>query len=112
VRIDGKVIQTGSVVVTKGEYYAGTYRLAPGASPNARDFTVALFGGCGPLAVLAYGAALPFDLVPRMPGVRLLRASEVEIASARVPTQADGDPAGLAPVMVTNAPSPISIVVG
>ena len=112
VRVDGRVIETGSVVVTKGQYYAGMFRLAPGASPMAPDFTVALFGGCGPLAVLAYGAALPFDLVPKMPGLRLIRASRIEIESARVPTQADGDPAGMAPIIVTNAPTPIRVVVG
>jgi len=47
-----------------------------------------------------------------MRGVRLLRASRVEIASDRVPAQTDGDPAGLGPVVVTNAPQPIDVVVG
>jgi YegS/Rv2252/BmrU family lipid kinase len=112
VLIDGRSTHTGSVVVTKGRFYAGTYHLAPGASPAAPDFTVALFGGCGPLAALAYGAALPFNLIPTMRGVRLIRASRVEIASQHVPTQADGDPAGRGPILVTNALAPISVVVG
>jgi diacylglycerol kinase (ATP) len=110
--VDGAEMETGSVIVSKGRFYAGTYKLAPGATPTARDFTVALFGGFGPFAAMAYGAALPFNMVPHMRGVRLIRASEIEISSARVPAQADGDPAGLGPITVTNARTPIQVVVG
>jgi diacylglycerol kinase family enzyme len=61
---------------------------------------------------MAYGAALPLNLVPRMAGVRMIRAEEVEIETRRVPAQADGDPAGEAPLTVTNAKTPINVVVG
>jgi diacylglycerol kinase (ATP) len=111
-RIDGSLVEAGSVVITKGQYYGGTYRLAPGASPMERGFMVAVFACRGPFAALAYGAALPFDLVPHMRGFRLIRAFEsVEIESARIPAQADGDPAGEAPLTVTDAARPINVVV-
>ncbi len=112
-RIDGVMLETGSVVVTKGRFYGGTYRIAPGATPTERGFTVAMFAGRGPFAAMAYGAALPFDMVPHMRGFRLVRAHEcVEIETVRVPAQADGDPAGEAPLTVTDAAQPMNVVMG
>jgi hypothetical protein len=86
--------------------------LAPGAEPSAPGFSVALFGHTGPGAVLMYGAALTLNLLPRAPGLRLLRAGHVEIlGSAYLPAQADGDPAGQAPLVITDAPAAIRLVV-
>ena len=51
------------------------------------------------------------NLLPRAPGLRLLRAAEVEILG-NVPAQADGDPAGAAPILVRDATAPIRVVVG
>jgi hypothetical protein len=59
-----------------------------------------------------YGAALPLNLLPHVHGIRLLRADRVEILSCDVPAQADGDPAGDAPVVIENAATPIQLVVG
>jgi hypothetical protein len=60
-----------------------------------------------------YGAALPLNLLPNSPGLRLLRASHVEICGqGDVKAQADGDPAGAVPICVRNAAGPIQIVVG
>ncbi len=110
-RIDGSCVEAGSVVVAKGRFYAGCYTLAPDATPTAPGFTVALFTAGGPWAAMMYGAALPLDLIARMPGLRLVRARHVEIESVDVPTQADGDPAGRAPLTVTDAEGPIRVVV-
>jgi len=112
VGIDGRVTAAGSVIVSKGRLYGGRYTLAPGASPAARGFSVALFERAGPFAAMLYGTALPLGLMPRMPGVRLLRGEEVSIAGEHVPAQADGDPAGEAPLSVRDAPAPIEVVVG
>lgn len=111
-RVDGTVHEAGSVIVSKGHFYAGRYLLAPGTTPGVRGFTVALFDGGGPASALLYGAALPLNLLPRMPGLRLLRATEVAIETADVPAQTDGDAAGLAPLLVRDAPSAIRVVVG
>ena len=113
VLIDGGAPQeVGSVIVTKGRFYGGAYRLAPGATPERHGFTVALFDRAGPWSALLCGAALPLDLLPRMPGLRLVRAEEVAIVTDEVPAQADGDPAGRAPLTVTESPQPIDLVVG
>lgn len=111
-RIDGAETEASSVIVTKGRLYAGAYTLAPGASPESRGFTVALFRKGGPVATLAYGAALPLNLISRMPGVRLVRADEIEILSEHVPAQADGDSAGAGPLRIADAPMPMNVVVG
>jgi diacylglycerol kinase family enzyme len=112
VRIDGRDEEAGSVVVTKGTLYAGNFLLAPGARPSEPGFTVALFGRTGPGAVLMYGTALTLNLLPHAPGMRLLRASRVDVLGGHdIPAQADGDPAGVSPVTITDAAQPIRVVV-
>jgi diacylglycerol kinase (ATP) len=112
-RVDGKATEAGSVIVSKGTLYAGQYLLAPGARPGEPGFSVALFDRSGPWSALMYGAALPLNLLPNAPGLRLVRASHVEILGhGEVKAQADGDPAGVVPVVVRNADCPIRVVVG
>jgi YegS/Rv2252/BmrU family lipid kinase len=112
-RIDGQYAEAGSVIVSKGTLYAGQYMLAPGANSGERGFSVALFEHSGPWSALMYGAALPLNLLPNAPGLRLVRASHVEIlGNGQVPAQADGDPAGEVPITVVDAQSPIQIVTG
>ncbi len=118
IRMDGVAAEAGSVIVTKGTLYAGQYTLAPGAKPGEKGFTVALFERSGPWSALMYGAALPLNLLPCAPGLRLVRASRVEIL-APLPghegaalAQADGDPAGEVPISVRDAEAPIQVVVG
>jgi diacylglycerol kinase family enzyme len=112
VTLDGIDTSAGSVIVSKGHFYGGCYTLAPGASPGERGFTVALFDRAGPFSAMAFGAALPLNLIPHMPGVRLIRAHEVTIISEAVPAQTDGDPAGMAPLTVRDAARSIEVVVG
>ena len=107
--VDGEPMQAGSVVISKGRLYAGAYKLAPDARPSEPGFSVALFGGTGPASVLMYGAALVMNLLPRAPGMRLLRASRIEIFGGG-PAQADGDPAGAGPLMVRDAAGPLAVV--
>jgi len=113
VLVDGVACEAGSVVVTKGSLYAGNYMLAPDARPGEPGFSVALFGGTGPIAAMKYGAALVLNVLPRAPGMRLLRAMHVEIGcDSYAPAQADGDPAGAVPLMVRDAATPIAVVIG
>ncbi|MDR3522911.1 MAG: diacylglycerol kinase family protein [Acetobacteraceae bacterium] len=110
IRIDGKVEEAGSVIITKGRFYAGHYTLAPDASPTKRGFTVALFDRAGPVSALAYGTALTLDQIFRMPGFRLCEAQVVELGPCH--TQADGDPSESGPLVVQDAQRPIAVVVG
>jgi diacylglycerol kinase (ATP) len=111
-RLDGTPSEAASVIVSKGRLYGGRYLLAPGATPTARGFRVALFDHAGAAAALAYGAALPLNLLPHMPGLRFQHAREVAIETEAVPAQADGDAAGAAPFLVHDAPAAIRVVVG
>lgn len=114
VSLDGGAFAlASSVIVSKGRLYAGRFTLAPGASPTQQGFHVALFeargrAGSAALAALA-GAALPLNLLPRLPGLRLARARHVELRGQAVPVQMDGDRAGMLPRFIEEAPQPLSI---
>jgi diacylglycerol kinase (ATP) len=111
--LDGAEEEVASAIVTKGRLYAGRHLLAPGAAPGERGFRVALFRGVGPARAALYGAALPLDLLPRLSGVEIRRASRIRLAAAPavpVPVQADGDRAGLLPVEIEDAPGPLRVM--
>ncbi|MFC7475522.1 diacylglycerol/lipid kinase family protein [Dankookia sp. GCM10030260] len=108
--LDEETLEVTSAIVSKGRLYAGRHLLAPAARPGEAGFQVALFRSAGPLRAALYGAALPLDLLPRLPGVELRWARRVELRGAAVPIQADGDPAGLLPVVVEDAPGPLAVM--
>jgi YegS/Rv2252/BmrU family lipid kinase len=112
-RIDGVEAESSSVIVSKGRLYGGRFHVAADAVPGEPGFSVVLFGRSGPAAAMMYGAALPLNLLGQAPGVRHVRAREIEfLQNAAVPAQTDGDRAGCAPLSVSDAPAPIQIVVG
>ncbi len=112
-RLDGAETEAASVIVSKGRLYAGRFVLAPGANSCEPGFSVALFEHYGTAAAIMYGAALPLNLLPRMPGLRIRHAMAVEIVgNGNVAAQADGDPAGKTPVSIRNAAEPIAVIIG
>ena len=111
-RLDGVEVEAASAVISKGRLYAGPYTLAPRASPTEQGFHVALFRQSGTAGVLMYGAALPLNLLQRVPGLDLIRARYVELIGGPFPAQADGDAAGHTPLTITDAPAPLNVVVG
>jgi diacylglycerol kinase (ATP) len=112
VRLDGQETQAASIIVSKGRLYGGRFLLAPDACSAEPGFSVALFDHAGPFPTLLYGAALPLNMLNRAPGVRHVRARQIDfIGNERIPAQADGDAAGWTPFSVTDAPSAIPIVV-
>ena len=105
--VDGQTRHATSAIITKGRLYAGRFRLAPEAKQGEPGFHVALFSARGWLSTAILGAALPLNLLPVMPGMRLLRASRVELQGPEiqvggVPVQADGDAAGTLGVTVAD----------
>ncbi len=81
--------------------------------PGAPGFSVVLFEHAGIASALLAGAALPLNLLGRVPGLTHRRASEVQLLDENArPAQADGDPAGNTPLRVTDAPHPIAVQVG
>jgi len=108
---EDEVVEAGSVIVSKGRLYAGRHLLAPGADMTGPGFQVALFRPRGPFATALYGASLPLDLLPHMPGVRIRFARSLRIEGEGVAVQMDGDPVGALPVEVGPAPAPLRILV-
>ena len=112
VQLDGEETQAASVIVSKGRLYGGRFILAPTACTSQPGFTVVLFDHSGIAAALLYGAALPLDLLGRAPGVRHVRAQQIDfIGNQALPVQTDGDAAGWTPISVTDAPAAIPVVV-
>jgi YegS/Rv2252/BmrU family lipid kinase len=112
-RIDDIETEAASVIISKGRFYGGRFRLASDAVPGSPGFSVVLFDWSGPCSTMMYGAALPFNLLGRAPGVRHVRAQRIDfLQNEHVPAQTDGDSAGYAPLWVGDAPGPIRVVVG
>ncbi len=110
--IDGEEAEAGSVIVAKGSLYGGPYLLAPDARPDEPGFSVILFEQAGIGPALVAGAALPLNRLGRVPGAVHKRASEIVVKGTQaLPAQADGDPAGTTPLRITDALSPISVMV-
>lgn len=113
VAVDGVVHEAGNVIVSKGCLYGGNYMLAPEASSGSPGFSVVLFKHAGIGSALLAGAALPLNMLARLPGVTRLRASDIAFSDGHgMPAQSDGDPAGSTPLHVTDAVRPIAVVVG
>ena len=110
VTIDGVATEAASVVVSKGRLYGGPYTIAPEARDTDPGFSVALFRHTGARAALGYGAALALDRLPQTASLEVVRAAVVEIGGG-YPAQADGDPAGVAPLMVRDAAAPLRVII-
>ena len=110
--IDGRAHHAEAAIIAKGRLYAGGHLLAPTAKPMERGFQVVLFQRPGSLARILCGAALPFGLMGRAPGVRHVGASCIEIAAPPgIPVQTDGDEAGFTPLRITDAPAPLRVLI-
>ena len=120
VQVDGIEHRAASVIVCKGMLYGGPYMLAPEASPASPGFSVVLFERAGIASALLAGAALPLNLMRRLPGVLRLRGSEIVVPapgalpteSGGLPVQSDGDAAGRTPMRITDSANPLAVLVG
>lgn len=113
VGIDGVQHEAGGVIVSKGCLYGGPYMLAPDAVPGERGFSVVLFERASIASALLAGAALPMNLMQRLPGLRRLRGHEIAVSTkTALPAQSDGDPAGSTPLRVVDALAPIQVLTG
>ncbi|MBX9750751.1 MAG: diacylglycerol kinase family lipid kinase [Roseococcus sp.] len=97
------------LIVTKGRLYAGHHLVAPGASPLERGFTLVIQRGRPRLGALLAGAALPLNLMHRLPFIELRRCAQVTLDGAGVLTQCDGDAGPALPLTITDAPQPLRI---
>jgi diacylglycerol kinase family enzyme len=110
-RLDGTEMEAAQVILTRGRFYGGRFLLAPGAGADMHGLVACCFARGGFGAALLAGAALPLGLVPRLPGFSVGRVGTAEIAGPPgLPVQADGDLAGLTPVIVTEAAAPLAVI--
>ncbi len=119
VTIDGVPHETGGIIICKGGLYGGPYMLAPEAVPGERGFSVVLFEHASIVSAMLAGAALPLNMMQRLPGLRRLRGYEIAVSTdvgagngVALPAQSDGDPAGSTPLRVVDAQAPIQVLAG
>ena len=101
--------EAASVIVTKGRLYAGNHLVAPGASPLEPGFTLVIQRGPARLGAFLAGAALPFNLMHRLPFIELRPCAQVALEGTGVLTQCDGDAGPALPLTITNAPRPLRL---
>lgn len=104
-----------AAILARGRFYGGSFIAAPEARLTDPALHVCMFRYGGPLAALAYGAALPLNLLPRMPGVEIIRARAITISQPEgveraEPVQADGDLLSRLPATVRLARQPLPLV--
>ena len=89
---DGRPLEASFVAVCNLAYYAGTYRLAPAATPTDRALDLVIFRGQGRWATIDFARDLFLGRHPRRPDVETMQVREVEIRGPRgLAVQLDGD---------------------
>ena len=97
------------LIVTKGRLYAGNHLVAPGASPREPGFMLVIQRRGGWWRALLAGAALPLNLLHRLPFIELRRCAAVLLEGEGVLTQADGDAGPALPLTIRDAPQGLRI---
>lgn len=98
-RINGVAYPAGFLLVARVRNYGGNLELARGASLLHHEFEAVLFKGSNPLRYAFYMLAVAVKQVQKMPGVRTVRATRIEI-TCDAPIQTDGEYAGRSPATV------------
>ncbi len=111
VRAEGSTFRAASAVITKGRFYAGRFRIAPGVRAADPILQIVLFRHGGRLAVLRYLAAMACGVLHRLRDVSVFTARTASFESAE-PTlvEADGEIVGRLPVVVRIAETPLLLV--
>lgn len=111
VTADGRTFRAVTAVACKGRRYGGPHLFAPGADVARPEFELVMIERGGPLRITAYALALGLGLLPRMPGVRRLRAAAIGVAGpAGAPVQGDGDLIARLPLAVAIDPEPLTVL--
>ena len=111
VEIDGRRSVAAAVVVAKGRFYGGRFRIARAARLEDPNLHVCLFARTGRWHVLRYSAALLFDRIHRLPDVRIVVAARVRIEGVEgEAAQGDGDVIGVLPLAVALSPRSLLVI--
>ncbi|MEJ2084721.1 MAG: diacylglycerol kinase family lipid kinase [Acidobacteriota bacterium] len=109
---DGHPLEATFAAICNLPFYAGKWKLAPGASATDRALDLVVFRGTGRWKTLAFARDLALGRHIRRPDVEMSRVERVEILGpAEVPIQIDGD--GMAiklPVALTISPKRLTLL--
>jgi YegS/Rv2252/BmrU family lipid kinase len=111
VRAGGSTFRAASVIITKGRFYAGRFRIAPGVRAADPLLQLALLRRGDRVAVLRALVALPCGYLHRLRDVSVLHAGEALLDSPEPsPIEADGEIIGRLPAAVRIADRPLLLV--
>jgi diacylglycerol kinase (ATP) len=109
VRVDQQIYRCGFALVSRVKNYGGDLEIASGASLTRDDFEVVLFEGTSSVRYAWYMLGVAVKQVQKMRGVRVLRASRVEILTES-PVQIDGEFIGRQAVTIDIVPGAINLL--
>jgi YegS/Rv2252/BmrU family lipid kinase len=111
VRAAGSTFRAASVIITKGRFYAGRFRIAPGVRAADPVLQLALLRRGDRIAVLRALAALACGCLHRLDYVSVLHAGEALLDSPEPSLiEADGEIVGRLPAAVRIADRPLPLV--
>ncbi len=112
VRVDGETYECSFALVSRVRNYGGDFVIAPDANLASDDFSIVLLEGEQGLVYLRHLAGVVTQQLRHMPGVRFLRARNVELLPTDLPVhlQADGEYVGLLPARLSVAPKALMLM--
>ena len=110
IRIGQEQWTCGFALISRIRNYGGDLEIASEASLRSDDFEVVLFEGSNPLRFLLYFTAVGIRQVKRLPGVRVRRATQVEILTP-APAQVDGEYYGREPLKIEAVPGALTLLI-
>jgi diacylglycerol kinase family enzyme len=97
-------------VASRVRNYGGDLELARGASLLCNEFETVMFEGSNPLRYAFYLMAVAVKQVQRMPGVRTVRSTRLELLGD-APIQVDGEYVGRGPATIEIVRDALTILV-
>ncbi len=114
--VDGRVIECGSMIITQGKYYAGSFIISKQADLSKPSMQVLIVATRSRLKFLLVVLAMPMSLMEKLPFVQSVAARKLRIKT-ETPNprldvlQMDGDPAGVMPAELEIETKAISMLV-
>jgi len=109
VRVDGQTHRCGFALISRVRNYGGDLEIASGASLTRDDFEVVLFEGTSSVRYAWYMMGVAARRVQKMSGVRVLRATRVEILTETA-AQIDGEFLGRQALTIDIVPGAINLL--
>jgi diacylglycerol kinase (ATP) len=108
---DGETFTASTVIISKSQYYASRFRIAPEASLETPDFQVCAFTGRGPFKYLKYAGAVVLNRHLRLSDVIFMKARDVQVQPVQgLLAQMDGEVLPTLPATVQIADKQVRIL--